>query len=52
MGAAALIDRIAGQMCRQEALDCFISACNHPDTLFITDRWFVPRMEKLLAAGR
>jgi hypothetical protein len=32
---------------RSEALDVFLSACNKPDTLFITDRWIAPRLESL-----
>jgi hypothetical protein len=32
---------------RHEALAVFLSACNKPDTLFITDRWIGPRLEAL-----
>jgi hypothetical protein len=49
MSSAELINRIACQMSRQEALECFVAACKRHDTLFITDRWFAPRKEKLLA---
>jgi hypothetical protein len=41
------LHRIQPGSSRSEALDVFLSACNKPDTLFITDRWIAPRIESL-----
>src|SRR5215510_2267721 len=49
MTSGELVDLIVEKMPRHEALEAFVAACNRRDTLFITERWFAPRKEKLLA---
>ncbi len=31
--------------CRERAIISFLTACNKPDTLWITDRWIAPRLD-------
>ncbi len=40
-------DEIRGGLAREDAIASFIATCNQPGTMFITDRWVAPRMEKL-----
>jgi hypothetical protein len=49
MTSAELVNRVVEGMPLTEALAAFVAACRRPDTLFITERWFAPRREKLLA---
>ena len=49
MTSGELIDLIVEKMPRHEALESFVAACNRRDTLFITERWFAPRKQRLLA---
>jgi hypothetical protein len=49
MKSADLIAAVAPGLSTDEALRAFVAACKRHDTLFITDRCFAPRKEKLLA---
>jgi hypothetical protein len=47
--SAELVARVTTGLPRIEATSAFESACRRHDTLFITDRWFAPRKDMLLA---
>lgn len=42
-----LIQRIQAGLPKADALAAFLAACNQPDTMFITDRWIKPKLERL-----
>src|SRR5437667_9293199 len=41
------LDRLSEGLTVERALELFLSACNKRDTLFITDQWIGPRLERL-----
>jgi hypothetical protein len=48
MNSAELVAAVKPGLSIDEALKSFVAACKRHDTLFITERWFAPRREKLL----
>jgi hypothetical protein len=41
------LENLVDSTARQFALELFLKACNKRDTLFITDAWIAPRLERL-----
>jgi hypothetical protein len=41
------LDRLTAGLSRNAALTIFVHACDRPDTLWVTESWFKPRVERL-----
>jgi hypothetical protein len=43
------LEKLCGGISVERAIELLRGACNKPDTMFITDRWLEPRLERLRA---
>ena len=43
------LDKLLGGISSEKAIEILLSACNKPDTMFVTEQWIKPRLEELRA---